>query len=595
MTLLAEQTKLPPVLIIDDRYALYSAERELVKKYFSLRESGDSLQEEQALCCATFCSGLTDGRFDLNAVLTQVRRGWNEEGHGLRWALVIVDYYFNEKDEEGRFRAVARAAEIVSAIKSQISEDVPIVLFSSHSAESLEENVWQGAAFLHKPEAPADRDLELRDYAPLRQDFFRLLLQHGLFADGRVLYVDANGGVQASASSREPMVGTSLPFLKTLRDARASLHEKHFPALLIEGPEGSGKDELVRYVYDWAQAMAHSCIEPEGVERADKPELLSFRVGEMTAIEVALLSAGDLEQELKAAKFGTLHIDPVECLPPCSQQFFVRWIEERIRGDRPDNESPQILVFTSGQSVQHLLERGLLSPSLADQLDAIRVPSVFDRGGAVELLDHFLQEILASRAAPDRNGQTAQPAVEPRRLPALEPNAKELVNLHKEWPGNVRQLRRVAALLSARNQFRRSIAEDEIAACIARTSAYRIPGSRPGLRGLVDRIGTQRIGEHEQLHGILKDFREAGANLVTQIITREIQVQKYNIESVAGDLLDDQSLKGSHAPKRLNRWLKFFVGSIKTGDQALDDRLKKYDTTEPEDTGEPRRRKQRPK
>jgi len=597
MTLNAERMQLPSVLIIDDAYALNRDERELVKRYFALREIDDSTPEEESLCFATFCSGLTtDGVFDLREVVSQVRSGWNEDGP--RWALVIVDYYFNEKDEKGDFRGTARAAEIVSAIKSQISADVPIVLFSSYSVGSLEANVRQGAAFLHKPEAPADRDLELRDYAVLRRDFHRILLQHGLFADGLVRSVDVKGGVRARARSREAMVGTSLTFLKTLRDARASLHGKHFPALLIEGPEGSGKDELVRYVHDWAQATAESLIEPDDGERSDKGDFLSFRVGEMTAVEIALLSAGDMEQELKNAKFGTLHIDPVEILPPWSQQFFIRWIEERIRGGRPDNESPQILVFTSGQSIQQLLERGLLSPSLADQLDVIRVPGVFDRGGAVELLDHFLQKTLASGVAPEQDSPTGEPAVqeaEPQEPPALNAQAKEIVKQHKEWPGNVRQLRRVAALLSARNQFRRSIEPDEIAACIARTSAYRIPGSRPGLRGLVDRIGTQRIGEHEQLYGILKDFREAGANLVTQVITREIQAQKYNIESVAGDLLDDQSLKGSHAPKRLNRWLKFFVGGIKTGDQALDDRLKKYDKTEPEDAGEPRRGKKRPK
>src|SRR5206468_1039471 len=99
--------------------------------------------------------------------------------------------------------------------------------------------------------------------------------------------------------------------------------------------------------------------------------------------------------------------------------------------------------------------------------------------------------------------------------------------------GNVRQIRRLATLLAARNEFRQSITTDEIRTCIAKTSSYRVAGARYGIRGLIDRIAAQTIGDNERLDGVFKELRAAGSELVKRILVREAAIQRYTRQRVA--------------------------------------------------------------
>jgi DNA-binding NtrC family response regulator len=565
---------LPRILIIDDQYADSLDEQELVKDIFSLRGDGGGLSPQ--LGSAVFFSGLTAGKFDVDASLKEVEKGWKDDVGSARWALVIVDYYFVEPAQQ---KHVAGGKHVVQAIKAKY-RDVPVALFSTKDPRAVEVDVVDGVAFLQKPKLRG-RKPEPQVQADLRRKFYRILMQHGLFPDETVRYVDTAGAIRMVESTRRPMVGCSLPFLKTLRDSRASLLNKPLTTMLIHGPEGSGKDELVEYIHDWGEALGHSRNQDALTDRVAKAERASLHVGEMTGLELVQVTADKLGEKLNTPTCSTLHVDPIECLPEPSQRFVTRWIEEQI-GSGPDGSNSVLarLIFTSSQTVQGLIEHGQIVSNLIDQLDVIEVPGVYDRRGALELLEHFLTETFAARAALELNAGSKEPPSSdpPPKAPALTPDAIEAVDQETNWPGNVRQIRRLAMLLVARNEFRRSITADEIRACIAKTSSFRVSGTRSGVRGLIDRITAQTIGDNERLDGVFKELRVAGSELVRRILLREAVKQRYTIQRVARVLLDDDTLENWAPYHRLKEWRDFF--DIKgTGDSRLDAMLAKRETT----------------
>jgi DNA-binding NtrC family response regulator len=548
---------LPQILIIDDQYAVSPKDRDVIKASFALSEAEDS-ESTAHLGTVEFCRGLNeDGKFEVGVSLNAVKKGWEKDNVGARWSLVVVDYYFVEQGPHGG-ENIAGGKQIVRAIKNTY-QDVPIVLFSTRDPEKVEAEVGDGVAFLQKPRLHGQHG-DPKVQAELRKGFYRVLLQHGLYADQAIRYVSNAGDVCSLDSSRKLMLGSSLRFLKSLREARASLLTGRFPALLIEGAEGSGKDELVRYIHDWGRALALSQPDTTG-----EGKLVPFRIGEMTESEAAQVSVEVLKEKLEEAKRGTLHLDPIECLPASSQRFFTRWVEERIGDAVRDVSAPFQIIFTSSQPMQQLLERGLMGSSLADLLDVIEVPGVFDREDAIELLEYFLKEVWSAR--PQLSAESKDP-------PALNGAAKEIVAREKNWPGNVRQLRRVAAMLAARNEFRRSITQDEVSTCIKQTSSYRAPGARSGVWGLIDRIAAQAIRDNERLDGVFKEFRSAGSELVKRILLREAANQRYTRQRVARTLLDDDSIKDHGSFNKLKEWRDFFEID-ETGDGRLDAMLAK--------------------
>src|SRR5579862_2245967 len=114
---------LPRILIIDDQYADNPNEQEIVKDAFSLR--GDDVGLPPQLGRAVFFSGLAGGKFDIEASLKEVEKGWKDDSGNARWALVVVDYYFIEPSSH---KGVAGGKQIVQSIKAKHPE-VPVVLF----------------------------------------------------------------------------------------------------------------------------------------------------------------------------------------------------------------------------------------------------------------------------------------------------------------------------------------------------------------------------------------------------------------------------------------------------------------------------------
>jgi len=559
---------LPRILVIDDQYAGSPSEQELVKETFALR--GDETGSPPQLGHAVFFSGLSAGKFDVEASLKEVERGWKDDAGSARWALVVVDYYFVEPLSK---KGVEGGKHIVQAIKARYPE-VPVVLFSTKDPQAVEKNIVDGVAFLQKPKLRGQKPVP-EVQADLRRKFFRILAQHGLFHDETVRYVDHAGDIRLIESARRPMVGSSLPFLRTLRNARASLLNKPFASLLLQGAEGSGKDVLVQYVHDWGEAVERSRSREDGYKTGAKLE--SFHVGEIAESEMTQVSTAKLKERLSAPNGGTLHFDAIECLPAPSQRFLARWIEERMGTSVEEAcAAPSRLIFTSSQPVQQLLESNQLVSSLADQLDVIEIPDVFDRRGALELLDYFLKDVCASKATTDLDAGPGELSVlrTDSMPPALDPDARNVVVRERNWPGNVRQVRRLAWFLAARNEFRRTVSAQEVRTCIAKTSSLRIAGSRTGVRGLIDRMAEQAIGENERLDGVFKELRSAGSKLVKRLLLMEAIRQRYTRQRVARILLDDDSIENWGSFRKLNDWRVFFEIE-ETGDERLDAMLAK--------------------
>jgi len=224
------------------------------------------------------------------------------------------------------------------------------------------------------------------------------------------------------------------PALVKLRRRLMQVADKPLPVLLT-GETGTGKEVCARTLHD-----------------------LSGRSGPFVPVDCAALSSSLVETELfghergaftgatsrreglvYAARGGTFFLDEVGELPMETQTRLLRLLEQgtyRPVGDQRERTADLRVVAATWRDLRQGVADGTFREDLYHRLSIVelKLPSLRERIDDLDLLlDHFMQE------ACERSGRVP---------PTLDPNVR--VHLRRwPWPGNIRELRNVAAYVAA--------------------------------------------------------------------------------------------------------------------------------------------------
>lgn len=183
--------------------------------------------------------------------------------------------------------------------------------------------------------------------------------------------------------------------------------------ILVTGPNGSGKEHLVRTIH----------------HRRNSTKLNPLAALECTLLDVELLQAtiGDLQRELAKTKGSHIHLllINIEKLIPQAQQYVLEQLKSRSTGN---DANRLVLSATTSSSLAALRQNGAVLDELLERLGTlvIEVPPLRER---IEDLPHLAQSFLeryASGASLAKRGFTTE---------AIE----RLASYH--WPGNLDELR----------------------------------------------------------------------------------------------------------------------------------------------------------
>lgn len=269
------------------------------------------------------------------------------------------------------------------------------------------------------------------DFLPKPPDLNRLLVSVRNAIDKSDLVVETKT-LKKKISKSMDMVGES-PAIADVKE----MIEKVAPTdarVLINGPNGSGKELVARWIYqksnrDKAPFIEVNCaaIPAELIES----ELFGHEKGAFTsAIKQRI---GKFEQ----ANGGTLFLDEIGDMSHSAQAKVLRALQEhkitRVGGDKDIKVDVRVLAATN-KDLQQEIADGNFREDLYHRLSVIviKVPALNDRKDDIPaLVDKFLNDIAQDYG-------TAPKEIEPKALDYL----KTL-----DWTGNIRQLRNVVERL----------------------------------------------------------------------------------------------------------------------------------------------------
>jgi DNA-binding NtrC family response regulator len=378
------------------------------------------------------CASIGDSvENSLSIALDSIRSGWTSvdarpADHNLRlWAMLLLDlcFYTGNVTESSNRRAPGMpegrpedndprsyfGLVLLDAIHREFP-DLPIYILSSKQRDevSLEFSRRGALGFIARDDL---RGPELLEQA---------LWQHGLLPDPQG-YV----------------VGSSLPLLKALREARRAGH--HRENLLIRGERGTGKELLARYIHRMS-----------GREERERPFVAvnsavftpHLFASELFGIEPR--TATGVESRLglvEMAHGGDLFLDEIADMPQEVQAAFLRVLQERQITRVGSRQAKNVDVrFLSATNADLEDESGGFRSDLLDRLrlgGTVWLPLLRDRASDIPLL----VERFVRAAEAQRKGSLTRD---------ITHETLETLCGHS-WPGNIRELRSV--IFDAVNRF----------------------------------------------------------------------------------------------------------------------------------------------
>ena len=252
--------------------------------------------------------------------------------------------------------------------------------------------------------------------------FSRALDYHGLFPD-----------------PAEVIIGTSLPILLALRDARRTAQNRQ--DLLIRGERGTGKELFAQFIHRISAARNGGRASP--LVAVNSPVLSpALFAAELFGIEPGS-ATGVVGRRglLETANGGDIFLDEIADMAPEVQASLLRVLQERqvtpVGGRRPRNIDVRIIAATNAD---------IDDPNAgmrADLLDRLRVGGTLWLPPLRERIDDI--PLLAERFV--RDAETRR-AVTLRR--EITRDALDKL-LSYDWPGNIRELQTV--IVDAVNRF----------------------------------------------------------------------------------------------------------------------------------------------
>ncbi|MBO4466161.1 MAG: sigma-54-dependent Fis family transcriptional regulator [Bacteroidales bacterium] len=228
------------------------------------------------------------------------------------------------------------------------------------------------------------------------------------------------------------MIGESVP-MQHIRDIVAKVAAT--PArVLIEGPNGSGKELVARSLHAQSDRAAAPYIEVNCAaipSELIESELFGHEKGSFTS--AIKQHKGKFEQ----ADGGTLFLDEIGDMSLAAQAKVLRVLQEnklsRVGSDADIKVDVRVIAATNKDLKKEIAE-GNFREDLYHRLSVIviRVPSLDDRKEDIPLLvDYFVEQICQETAMPRKT-------FSPEAVKALQ---------ERSWKGNIRELRNVVERL----------------------------------------------------------------------------------------------------------------------------------------------------
>lgn len=199
--------------------------------------------------------------------------------------------------------------------------------------------------------------------------------------------------------------------------------------ILLTGETGTGKTRLAQLIHELSDRKQHPFLVVNCGTLSDtltESELFGHCRGAFTSADRNRVG------KLAAVGRGTLLLDDVDALSPCSQAKLLRALDERMFEPVGSNESQEVrarFIVASNRALEREVEAGRFRADLYFRLNVVHfhLPPLRERRSEIRALaNHFVS------ALSQNSGQHVR--IEPDALEALE---------HHPWPGNIRELRNV--------------------------------------------------------------------------------------------------------------------------------------------------------
>jgi DNA-binding NtrC family response regulator len=304
-------------------------------------------------------------------------------------------------------------------------------------------------AQLEEIEGLLDRDEHLawvaltRHSALEQQDFRRLIYEHfydyfSLPLDGTLEHLKhALGHLEGMSRLRDmeeeslapvtefQMVGGSKQFLAIFDQIRRVATVD--APVLVRGGTGVGKEMIARAIHQRSPQcdgpfVAVNCgALPETLIHA---ELFGYEKGSFTGAYKRKIG------RVEAAQNGTIFLDEIGDLPPQTQVYLLRFLEQKTIERLGGNQSIQVnarVIAATHVNLEEAVADGRFREDLYYRLNvlSILVPRLADRGNDVELLARYFLHKFGKEYGTSSRGFTRQ------ALGAM---------LSHTWPGNVREM-----------------------------------------------------------------------------------------------------------------------------------------------------------
>ena len=314
----------------------------------------------------------------LEVVYTALSKGWPKlaSHEQWRWALVILDLTFistppNPDIDRDFGYTILRSLE-----ERNLCPGLSFAILSDR--EEREDEASAARAGGKRVVVLLPKSEPTKTSARLRQ----IMITNGLIPD--------TGG---------DLVGLSLPWLSTLRAARARAGAR---ASLIRGSQGSGKDGLSRYMHDWSERRGAFAKVPLSAG-ASEPQIVAI-CGSTGGTATGLLRSVGVFERL--ATNGTVFLDEIHNAAMEIQERLLEILEHdsdgsyyvrRVGTTEPTQIDPWAIAATNVSQDEMLrrLEQGSFRADLYERLSgdqAIVLPSLCERIDDVPaLVRHFVR------------------------------------------------------------------------------------------------------------------------------------------------------------------------------------------------------------